>query len=95
VFTTVQNPDNMVLVSHDEVALNMDTNTNNTDSRAVGKTHYHTVQQLAIKAQTRFRVSSKIQNAEILLQRMFEGTLYVSCRVQFFFFYLAVWMTFC
>lgn len=35
--------------------------------------HSETIQQLAIQAQTRFRVSSKIQNAELLLQRMFEG----------------------
>ena len=85
----VQVPDDIGLVSQDEVALNMvDVNdqgcTDNTDSNAVGKTHYETVQQLAIRAQTRFRVSSKIQNAEILLQRMFEGIRTLIYRIWFF-----------
>ena len=46
------------------------THINNTNSVEV---RHETVQELADKQSLRFRILKKIQNAEILLQKMFEG----------------------
>lgn len=81
VFTsgTVQVQDDIGLVSEDQLAVDMEDlskeRTEKGDSACVMKSHYENIQHLAIRAQTRFRVSPKIQNAELLLQRMFEGEL--------------------